>query len=54
MFFAGNPKTINLFVFLIVVDIPEGLLLTVEISLAFSEMRMYKSDKILVKKLDAP
>jgi len=54
VFFAGLPKTINLIVVLIVVAIPEGLPLTVGISLAFSVMRMYKSDKILVKKLDAP
>ena len=51
VFFAGLPKTINLIVVLIVVAIPEGLPLTVGISLAFSVMRMYKSDKILVKKL---
>jgi len=54
VFFAGLPKTINLIVVLIIVAIPEGLPLTVGISLAFSVMRMYKSDKILVKKLDAP
>jgi Ca2+-transporting ATPase len=41
-------------VVLIVVAIPEGLPLTVGISLAFSVMKMYNSDKILVKQLDAP
>jgi Ca2+-transporting ATPase len=39
---------------LIIVAIPEGLPLTVGISLAFSVMKMYNSDKILVRKLDAP
>ena len=39
---------------MIIVAIPEGLPLTVGISLAFSVMKMYNSDKILVRKLDAP
>ena len=54
VFFGELPKTINLIVVLIIVAIPEGLPLTVGISLAFSVMRMYNFDKILVKKLDAP
>jgi Ca2+-transporting ATPase len=54
VFFGELPKTINLIVVLIIVAIPEGLPLSVGISLAFSVMRMYNSDKILVKKLDAP
>ena len=36
------PETINLFVVLVVVAIPEGLPLTIQISLAFSVMRMYR------------
>ena len=39
---------------MIIVAIPEGLPLTIGISLAFSVLRMYHTDKILVKKLDAP
>lgn len=38
---------------LVVVAIPEGLPLTIQISLAFSVMRMYKKDKILLRKQDA-
>jgi Ca2+-transporting ATPase len=48
------PLHINLVVVLIVVAIPEGLPLTVGVSLAFSVMKMYKDDRILVRKLDAP
>jgi Ca2+-transporting ATPase len=44
---------INLIVVLIVVSIPEGLPLTIGVSLAFTVMRMY-SERILVRKLDAP
>ena len=44
---------INLIVVLVVVSIPEGLPLTIGVSLAFTVMRMY-SEKILVRKLDAP
>ena len=44
---------INLVVVLIVVSIPEGLPLTIGVSLAFTVMKMY-SEKILVRKLDAP
>jgi Ca2+-transporting ATPase len=42
-----------LIVVLIVVSIPEGLPLTIGVSLAFTVMRMY-SENILVRKLDAP
>lgn len=41
-------------VVLFVVIVPEGLPLTVGVSLAFSTGRMYTEDRILVKKLDAP
>lgn len=44
---------INILVILVVVSIPEGLPLTIGISLAFSVMKMY-DQKILVRKLDAP
>jgi len=47
------PQHINLVVVFIVVAIPEGLPMTVGISLAFSVMRMYK-DGILIRKLEAP
>jgi len=42
-----------LFVVLVVVAIPEGLPLTIQISLAFSVMRMFNRDNILLKKQDA-
>jgi len=48
------PLHVNLVVVLIVVSIPEGLPLTVGISLAFSVMTMFKSDRILIRKLEAP
>lgn len=44
---------LNIAVVLIVVSVPEGLPLTIGVSLAFSVMKMY-SEKILVRKLDAP
>ena len=47
------PENINLVVVLVVVAIPEGLPLTIGISLAFSVKQMYQN-KILVRKLDAP
>ena len=51
--FKKLPQHINLIAVLVVVSIPEGLPLTIGISLAFSVMKMY-GDKILVRKLDAP
>jgi P-type Ca2+ transporter type 2C len=44
---------INLIVVLVVVSIPEGLPLTIGVSLAFSVMKMY-SEGILVRRLEAP
>jgi len=44
---------INLIVVLIVVSIPEGLTVTIGVSLAFTVMRMF-NERILVRKLDAP
>lgn len=51
--FERLPEHINLVVVLIVVAIPEGLPLTVGLSLAFSVRKMF-ADGILVRKLDAP
>ncbi len=47
-FLSELPKIINLIVVLVFVAIPEGLPLTIGISLAFSVIRMYSNDKILV------
>ena len=47
------PQHINLVAVFIVVAVPEGLPMTVGISLAFSVMRMFK-DGILIRKLEAP
>jgi len=53
IFFSKLPQSINMFVVLIVVAIPEGLQLTIAISLAFSLQKMH-SDGVLLRKLDAP
>ena len=47
-------KLANMVVVLFVVIVPEGLPLTVGVSLAFTTSRMYKHDRILVRQLDAP
>jgi len=47
-------KLVNLIVVLFVVILPEGLPLTVGVSLAFTTSKMFKDDRILVRKLDAP
>jgi len=52
-FFKDLPKHVNLVVVLVVVSIPEGLPLTIGVSLAFSVMKMYRH-RILVRRLDAP
>lgn len=49
----GFLRSITLTITLIIVAVPEGLPLTVGISLAYSVMRM-KDDKILVKNLNSP
>lgn len=54
LIFRDLPKHVNVVVVLIVVAIPEGLPLTIGIALAFSVLRMYKRDNILVRKHDAP
>jgi P-type E1-E2 ATPase len=41
-------------VVLFVVIVPEGLPLTIGVSLAYTTGRMYSDDRILVKELDAP
>lgn len=51
--FSKLTSQINLCVVLIVVSVPEGLPLTVGVSLAFSVKKMF-ADKILVRELDAP
>jgi Ca2+-transporting ATPase len=48
------PKSANIVVVMFVVIVPEGLPLTVGVSLAFTVMRMYHQDKILVRNLEAP
>jgi len=44
---------INIAVVLVVVSVPDGLPITIGVSLAFSVSKMYKQ-KILVRKLEAP
>jgi len=51
---SKSMKLINLIVVLFVVVLPEGLPLTVGVSLAFTTGKMFKTDRILVRKLDAP
>lgn len=52
--FHDTFKYLNLLVVLFVVVVPEGLPLTIGVSLAYSTGRMYSEDRILVKELDAP
>lgn len=47
-------KFMNFIVVLFVVIVPEGLPLTIGVSLAYTTGRMYHEDRILVKELDAP
>ena len=47
------PRMLNLIVVLVIVSIPEGLPLTVGVSIAFSVTAMYR-DRILIRRLDAP
>lgn len=47
------PAKVSLAVVVLVVAVPDGLPITVGVSLAFSVIKMY-NDKILVRKLDAP
>jgi len=47
------PRALNLTVVLVIVSIPEGLPLTVGVSIAFSVTAMYR-DRILIRRLDAP
>jgi len=53
IFFGKLPKEVTLVIVIFVVSAPEGLPLTIGVSLAFSVMKMFK-DKILVRQLDAP
>jgi len=52
--FQQTMKSANMLVVLFVVVVPEGLPLTIGVSLAYTTGRMYSEDRILVKKLDAP
>lgn len=54
IFFERLTANITLAVIIIIVAIPEGLPMTVTISLAYSVIRMYKQDKILVRDLNGP
>jgi magnesium-transporting ATPase (P-type) len=47
-------KIINFLVILAIASIPEGLPLVIQLSLAFSIMKMYEEDHVLVKSLEAP
>ena len=51
--FAKLAAQVNVCVILIVVSVPEGLPLTVGVSLAFSVKKML-ADKILIRQLDGP
>jgi len=51
---SKSMKLVNLIVVLFVVVLPEGLPLTVGVSLAFTTGKMFKTDRILVRRLDAP
>lgn len=53
MLFEKLTKQINLCVIMIVVSVPEGLPLTVGVSIAFSVKKMLK-DKILIRQLEGP
>jgi Ca2+-transporting ATPase len=52
--FLKSLKFANILVVLFVVVVPEGLPLTIGVSLAYTTGRMYTEDRILVKELDAP
>lgn len=52
--FAQSLRYMNMLVVLFVVVVPEGLPLTIGVSLAYTTGRMYSEDRILVKELDAP
>jgi len=51
--FNSVPKSVNIAFVLLVVAVPEGLPLTVGVSLAFSVMRMYRNDGIFLKRQDS-
>lgn len=54
LFLGGLLEMINFLVILAIAAIPEGLPLVIQVSLAFSIMKMYENDKVLVKDLEAP
>ena len=53
-FFGKLPQVFNLAVVFAIASIPEGLPLVIQLSLAFSIMKMYEQDKVLVRDLEAP
>ena len=54
MFLKKLIESLTLALIIIIVSIPEGLPMTVAISLSFSVIDMYKKDNILVRDLTAP
>lgn len=52
--FDDSLEYANLLLVLFVVVVPEGLPLTIGVSLAYTTGRMFSEDRILVRKLDAP
>lgn len=52
--FQHSLRYMNILVVLFVVIVPEGLPMTIGVSLAFTTGRMHSEDRILVKDLDAP
>ena len=54
MFLKKLIESLTLSLIVIIVSIPEGLPMTVAISLSFSVIDMYKKDRILVRDLTAP
>lgn len=54
MFIKKLVESMTLALIIIIVAIPEGLPMTVAISLAYSVTDMYKKDNILVRDLTAP
>ena len=53
-FIGELAELFNFLVILAIAAIPEGLPLVIQLSLAFSMIKMYENDKVLVKDLDAP
>lgn len=54
VFLGDLLQNVNFLVILAIASIPEGLPLVIQLSLAFSIMKMYNQDHVLVKSLEAP